>query len=122
MTLVMAAMVYALPKVAGIDFHGDWGGALASSLVFNLVFLGLEWVLGILVFGINIGTLGLGLFITNALRWLSGLLLPSFALFGTCQVMPQFVHVTNYFPSAIIGGLILGGLLWAGLPTKKKGS
>jgi len=121
-TLVMAAFIYALPMVAGIAFHGDWGGALASSVVFNLVLLGLEWVLGIMVFGINIGTLGLGVFITNGLRWLSGLLLPSLALFGTGLVMPQFVHISNYFPTAIVGGLLLGGLLWAGLPAKKKGS
>lgn len=119
-SLVMAALMWALPKVSGINFHGDLGGALATSLIFNVSLLSLEWLLGILVFSINISTLGLGFFITTAIRWVAGLLVPSLALFGTHKIMPQFLQMSNYFPDAIVGGLLLGGLLWVSLPGKSK--
>jgi hypothetical protein len=118
--LVAIAVFYALPRVSGVNFHGDFLGALATSAVFNVAFFGLEWLLGIIVFGINIGTLGLGVFITSSLRFFAGLLTPSLALLGTSKVMPGFLQVSNYWPSGIVAGLVLGGVLWATLPDAKK--
>jgi hypothetical protein len=118
--LVAAALTYALPRVSGVDFHGDFLGALATSLIFNVAFFGLEWLLGVLVFGINIGTLGLGVFITSTLRFFAGLLTPSLALLGTSKLMPGFLQLSNYWPSSIVAGLVLGGVLWATLPEAKK--
>ena len=118
--LVAVAITYALPRVSGVDFHGDAMGALATSLVFNVAFFGLEWLLGVIVFGINVSTLGLGVFITSSLRFFAGLLTPSFALFGTSKLMPGFLQVSNYWPNTIVAGLVLGGILWATLPEAKK--
>ena len=118
--LVAAALAYFLPDVSGVKFHGDAFSAVATSLVFNVVFFGLEWLLGILVFGINIGTLGLGVIITNGLKFVAGLLAPSAALYGTSHLLPRFLQITHYWPNAIVAGLVLGGILWATLPQKKK--
>lgn len=118
--LVAAAVYYALPDISGIRFHGDGLAAFATSLVFNIVFLGLEWVLGILVFGINIGTLGLGVIITNGLKFAANLLAPSAALYGTSWLLPKFIQVSRYYPAAIVAGLVLGGVLWVTIPQAKK--
>jgi hypothetical protein len=119
-TLVALAMALALPYVAGIQFHGDWLGAVSTSLVFNVAFLGLEWLLGIIVFGINLGTLGLGVIITSGIKFIATLLAPSIALIGTAKLMPHFLSVSDYYPAALIAGLTLGGLLWTTSPEKKK--
>jgi len=118
--LVAAAVAYALPDVSGIKFHGDAVAALATSLVFNVVFLGLEWLLGVIVLGINIGTLGLGVIITSGLKFVASLLAPSAALYGTSQLLPKFIQVSHYYPNAIVAGLVLGGLLWVTVPQNKK--
>lgn len=118
--LVALALTYALPKVSGVAFHGDVLGAIVTSVVFNIAFLGLEWLLGIIAFGINIGTLGLGVFLTNGLKLFAGLLTPSIALLGTSKIMHNFLQISNYYPDAIVAGLVLGGLLWATLPDRKK--
>lgn len=118
--LVAAALAYFLPDVTGVKFHGDAVSAVATSLVFNVVFLGLEWLLGILVFGINIGTLGLGIFITNGIKFLASLLAPSAALYGTSHLLPKFLQITHYWPNAIVAGLVLGGVLWVTIPQARK--
>lgn len=118
--LVTTALVYILPTIAGVSINGDIWGALMASVVFNTVFWGLECLLAVIVLGINIGTLGLGLFITGALKLAAAMLSPSLALLGTAQVMPGYIHINNYFPDAISAGLVLGGLLWASLPSKKR--
>lgn len=118
--LVTLAIAYALPSVAGIQTDGNILGALASSTVFNLTFLGLEWLLGILVFSINIGTLGLGFIFTSGLKFMLGLISPTVALVGTAKLMPQFLHIADLFPGAMAGGLLLGGLLWSTVPQGKK--
>ncbi len=118
--LVAAAVAFLLPDVSGVKFHGDAFSAVATALVFNIVFVGLEWLLGILVFGINIGTLGLGVLITNGIKFLAGLLAPSAALYGTAQLLPKFLQISHYWPNAIVAGLILGGVLWATIPQPKK--
>lgn len=119
-TLIALAFAFALPLVSGAQFHGDWIGASVTSLVFNLLFLGLEWLLGAIVFGINISTLGLGVIITSGLRFIATLLAPSVALYGTAQLMPRFLEISNFFPVAIVVGLMLGGVLWATASSKKK--
>jgi hypothetical protein len=119
--LVAAALTYALPKVSGVSFHGDTTAALATALVFNVAFFGLEWLLGIIVFGINVGTLGLGVLITNSLKFFAGLITPSLALLGTSRLMPSFLQISDFFPSAVVAGLILGGILWSTLPDKRRG-
>jgi hypothetical protein len=118
--LVTLAFVYMTPYISGVKFHGDWWGAVSASLLFNLVFWGLECLFAVIVFGINIGTLGLGAFLTGSIKFVAALLSPSLALFGVSQVMPTVVKFGNYFPDTIVFGFTLGGLLWASLPEKKQ--
>ena len=118
--LVTAVFMLLLPFVVGVRFHGDLASALITSLIFNLIFFGLEWLLSIIVFGINITTLGLGVFITNALRFIAGLLIPATALFATSIVMPNFLHIAKFYPNAIVAGFVIGGVLWASLPDNDK--
>ena len=111
--MVSLALAFLVPMVSGITFKGDWLAAVSSSLVFTTVFTAIEWLLGILVFGINIGTLGIGVIITNGLRFVVNLLAPSAALYGTAKLMPQFIGLNELAPSLLAGGLLLGGLLFA---------
>lgn len=119
--LVALALVYAFPHLSGIKFSGDPGGALAASLVFNLAYFALEWLLTVVAVGINIGTLGLGVVITSGLRFVAGLMAPSIAVFGTAQVVPGLLSVAGFFPGAVVSGLMLGGILWAtAAPARKR--
>jgi uncharacterized membrane protein YvlD (DUF360 family) len=118
--LVSLALSFALPHIAGVRFSGDPLAAVATSLVFNLTYFGLEWLLAVIAFGINIGTLGLGVFITAALKFVASVLAPSLALMGTSHVMPKFLHISHYFPEAVVAGLVLGGLMWVGAPEKPR--
>lgn len=118
--LIALAVSFALPMIAGVHVHGDWIGALVTALIFNLCFLGLEWLLGALVFGINISTLGLGAILTNGIKFFANMLAPAVALVGTAHIMPRFLDVTSYYPGALVGGLALGGLLWVTISDKKK--
>lgn len=118
--LVAYALAFLIPKIAGITFKGDWLAAFSSSLVFTTVFTAIEWVLGVLVFGINVGTLGIGMIITSGLKFLVGLLAPTAALYGTAQLMPQFIGLSDFTPSLLAGGLLLGGLLFATTSGKAK--
>jgi hypothetical protein len=108
-----------MPYISGIKFHGDIWGALTLSVVFNAVFFGLECILAVLVFGINIGTLGLGMILTGSIKFIAAMLSPSLALYGTAKMLPGLLHITDYFPGALVAGLMLGGLLWASIPDKK---
>lgn len=119
--LVAIALAYVSPYVAGLKFHGDLWGALATSLVFNAAFWGLECLLAVIVFGVNIGTLGLGAILTSMLKFVAALLSPSLALVGAAKMMPGFLQISDYFPGALVGGLMLGGLLWTSVPDKNKG-
>ena len=118
--LVALALNFALPAVTGVKFSGDPVGAVATSLVFNVTYFGLEWLLGVVALGINIGTLGLGVIVTSGLKFFAGLLAPSVALYGTSQVLPKFLHISHYFPGALVAGLMLGGVLWATAPGKRR--
>lgn len=114
------AFIYITPYIVGIKFHGDWLGALMASVIFNAAFWGLECLLGVVVFGINIGTLGLGAFITGTLKFIAALLTPSVALLGAAKILPHVLQVSSYFPATIIYGFVLGGLMWASVPEKAK--
>ncbi len=114
------AFIYVTPYISGVKFQGDWCGALFASLIFNAVFWGLECLFGVIVFGINIGTLGLGAFLTGSIKFIAALLSPSLALCGVAQVMPHVVKFGHYFPDTLVFGFALGGLLWASLPEKKQ--
>jgi hypothetical protein len=116
--LIAMAFAIALPLISGAHFHGDWIGASMTSLVFNGLFLALEWALGAVVLGINISTLGLGVIITNGIKFFATLLAPSVALYGTAKVMPNFIQLGDFY-TTLVGGLMLGGVLWATLPSKK---
>jgi uncharacterized membrane protein YvlD (DUF360 family) len=118
--LVAYALAFLVPTVAGITFKGDWLAAFSSSLVFTTVFTAIEWLLGVLVFGINVGTLGIGMIITSGLKFVVNLLAPSAALYGTAQLMPQFIRLGDFTPSLFAGGLLLGGLLFATTSGKAK--
>lgn len=117
--LVALALMYVLPAVAGIKIHTEFTGALVASLVFNAVFWGLECLLKVIVFGINVGTLGLGVFLTSFLKFAAALLAPSIALVGTAQVLPGYLQIGS-FPGALCAGLALGGTLWVSLPPSKQ--
>lgn len=117
--LITLAFAYITPYVAGVKFHGDLCGALIASVVFNAGFWGLECLLAVMVFGVNIGTLGLGAFLTGSIKFAAALLTPSLALFGASELLPGVVHISHYFPNAIIFGFVLGGILWASVPASK---
>lgn len=114
--LVTAAFLYVTPYITGVKFHGDIGNALIASLIFNAAFWGLECLMACIVLGINIGTLGLGAFISGSIKFVLALLAPSVALFGLSKVVPNMVHIVSYFPGAIVYGLMLGGIIWASVP------
>ncbi|MBX9879675.1 MAG: hypothetical protein K2Y22_14550 [Candidatus Obscuribacterales bacterium] len=118
--LVAYALAFLIPTVAGITFKGDWLAAFSSSLVFTTVFTAIEWLLGVLVFGINVGTLGIGMIITSGLKFVVNLLAPSAALYGTAKLMPQFIRLEDFTPSLFAAGLLLGGLLFATANAKSK--
>jgi uncharacterized membrane protein YvlD (DUF360 family) len=118
--LVTAAFLYVTPYITGVKFHGDIGGALIASLIFNAVFFGFELLMGCLVFGINITTLGLGKFISSSVSFLLAFFAPSLALFGLSKVMPNLVHIGSYYPGAIVYGLMLAGIIWASQPEHTK--
>ena len=119
--LIALAVTFALPMIAGVHFHGDWIGALVTSLIFNLCFLWpgvAAWSTGFWhqykyawfgrdsnqrhkVFRQHVGAGGV-------------------ALVGTAHIMPRFLDVTSYYPGALVGGLALGGLLWVTISDKKK--
>jgi len=120
--LVALALWYISPHVTGVKFHGDIWGVLLASVIFNAAFWGLECLLAVIVFGINIGTLGLGAMITGSLKFAAALLSPTVALLGTSQIVPNCLQISSYFPGALMFGLMLGGLLWASVPEKKKTS
>lgn len=111
--LVAYALAFLIPTIAGISFKGDWLAAFSSSLVFTTVFTAIEWLLGVLVFGINVSTLGIGVIITSGLKFVVSLLAPTAALYGTAKIMPQFIGLNDLAPSMLAGGLLLGGLLFA---------
>lgn len=96
--------------------HGDFCGALMASVVFNAVFWGLECILAVIKFGINVGTLGLGTFLTSSVKFFAALLSPALALVGTAQVLPGYLQIGNYFPGAVCAGLVLGGTMWVSMP------
>jgi hypothetical protein len=118
--LVAIAFAYITPYITGVQFHGNLWWALAASVIFNAAFWGLECLLGVIVFGVNIGTLGLGTFLTGSLKFFAALVTPSLALLGASQLLPKTLHVQNYFPGAVVYGLFLGGLLWASVPEQAK--
>ncbi|MBX9772470.1 MAG: phage holin family protein [Candidatus Obscuribacterales bacterium] len=118
--MVAYALAFLIPTVAGLSFKGDWLAAFSSSLVFTTVFTAIEWLLGVLVFGINVSTLGIGVIITTGLKFLVSLLAPSAALYGTAKLMPQFIGLSDLTPSLLAGGLLLGSLLFATSSSKGK--
>lgn len=116
--LVAIALAYVLPHVSGLSFRGEWWAAFAASAVFNLVFWGLECLLAVVVVGVNIGTLGLGGVIAASLKFVATILSPVVALVSTSQMLPGCLKIVSYFPGALSGGLILGGLIWSCMPQK----
>lgn len=120
--LVTLAFLYLTPYIAGVRFHGDWWGALTASVAFNAAFFLLECLFAVVVFGINIGTLGLGAFLTGSIKFVAALMSPSLALCGVAQIMPQTVHFAHWYPDSLVFGFALGGLLWASLPEKRQKS
>lgn len=118
--LVALTLAYVTPHLHGLKFRGDIWAALMTSTVFNLALWGLECLLTVVVLGINISTLGLGAFLAAAVKFIALLVAPSFALIGTAEVLPRFLQIPQYFPGAFVGGLVIGGLLWAMQADKKK--
>jgi len=119
--LVALVLLYVFPVVDGVRFTGDLIGAAAASTTFNLILIGLEWLLAAIVFGVNIGTLGLGVILASGIRFLMTGIAPVVALVGTAQVLPGAVQVVSLFPGALAGGLLLGALVWlTALPVKRR--
>ncbi len=73
--------------MCGVRFEGDWTGAFRASWLFNAVFWGWISFFAVIVFGINIGTPGLGAFLTGTIKFLAALVSPSLALCGVAQVL-----------------------------------
>lgn len=94
-----AALWVAVRLVGGITYDGSWPGLLGVALVFGLVNAIIRPVLAFLTCPLIVLTLGLFVFVLNALMlWLTG------ALSGALGI--DF-HVAGFVP-ALIGGLVVG--------------
>jgi hypothetical protein len=110
---VALAFTYILPYIDGIRLSGDVMWMCALSIVFNLLFALVEWVLDVVVIGINISTLSIGILFSRFLEFASLLLAPSVALFGCAQILPHNCQLLNYYPTTIVAGITLGGIIFA---------
>jgi putative membrane protein len=93
-----ATIALAAATIPGIELSGV-GAALVAGLVFGLVNAFVRPVLVILTFPITLVTLGLFIFVLNALCfWLTSLLVPGF-------------DVTGFWP-AFFGALVVSVVSW----------
>jgi hypothetical protein len=99
--------------VDGITLWKDPFWLFIISILFNLLFAIVEWLLDVVVIGINISTLSIGLIFSRLLEFASLLLAPSVALYGCSKFLPQCCQIANYYPSAVVAGITLGGILFA---------
>jgi len=94
-----AALWVAVSLVPGIEYQGHWVGLLGVALVFGLVNAIVRPVLFLLSFPIVLLTLGLFVFVLNALMlWLTG------ALSGALGIA---FDVLGFLP-ALLGALVIG--------------
>jgi len=94
-----AALWVAVSLVPGIEYQGHWAGLLGVALVFGLVNAIVRPVLFLLSFPIVLLTLGLFVFVLNALMlWLTG------ALSGALGIA---FEVLGFLP-ALLGALVIG--------------
>lgn len=94
-----AALWVAVQLVPGIDYQGHWAGFLGVALIFGIVNAVIRPILKVLTCPIIVLTLGLFIFVLNALMlWLAG------AISGALGI--DF-RVTGFWP-ALIGGLVVG--------------
>jgi uncharacterized membrane protein YvlD (DUF360 family) len=110
---VAAAFVYVLPHIDGVKMSSDLVFLVIASLIFNLLFTMVEWLLDVVVIGVNISTLSIGLMFARLLEFVFLLLAPSVALYGCAKFMPRICDIENYYPSTIVAGIALGGVLFA---------
>jgi hypothetical protein len=119
--LVGMALVYALPQIEGVKFFTELIPTIITSVVFNLLFLALEWLLDVIVIGINISTLSIGVIFARLLEFVALVLAPAVALYGCAKFLPGYLQVNSFYPSSIVAGLVLGGVLFAhSLADKRK--
>ena len=97
---------FLLPLIPGIDFHGNFGIAIFSAIVFGFI----GWLVDIAAKAISalfaISTLGLGLLILIPLWTLGFWLIPSLTLHIVSEVMPKHITVHGWI-AAFEGGLML---------------
>ena len=104
--------------VPGIDFHGNFGIAIAAALVFSIV----GWFVDLAAVAISaiatVSSFGLALLWLIPL-WIVGFwLLPAVTLSVVASIMPQHLTV-NGFGAAALGGLVM--LIIGALTGKRDG-
>lgn len=112
--LVLTALAFTtvLPLINGIDFHGNFVGALVLSVVFAVLLWAVELVAMALAAVLTVGSFGLALLWIIPL-WIVGFwMFPAIALMLASDLMPQYLTVTGAYPAALAGFVMLGiGLL-----------
>lgn len=95
----VAAVILTVYIVPGVTIAGGWVNIFLVALVWSVITMLIKPVLQILTLPITIVTLGLFLFVLNALLfWAMVLIVPGFAVAG--------------FWSALLGALVLSILSW----------
>lgn len=110
--LTAFAFTTILPMIQGIDFHGNFVGALIMSVVFAVMLWAVEAIAVALAAVFTIGSFGLALLWIIPL-WIVGFwMFPAIALMLTADIMPQYLSVAGAMPAAMAGFVMLGiGLL-----------
>lgn len=99
LAVTAAALWFAVLLVSGIEYDGPWVGLFLVALVFGAVNAFVRPVLKVLTCPLIVLTLGLFVFVLNALMlWLTGVLSTGLGL---------GFHVRGFIP-ALLGGLVVG--------------
>lgn len=114
------AIFYVLPYLDGIKVPHDLPNMLIISILFNIFFAALEWLLDVVVIGINISTLSIGILFSRFISFATLLLAPAVAFYGCAKFLPRYCQVDNFYPSSVIAGLTIGSILFAELLAERK--
>ena len=106
LVLIASTFYFIFPMIPGIQFHGDFGHALAAGALFAFLGWVVESIAVALSAIITIGTLGLALLVLVPL-WLFGFwFIPALVLRWTAEFIPSVLSFTGWAP-AIWGGLLM---------------
>jgi|AGTN01.1.fsa_nt_gi Membrane protein of unknown function. len=106
LVLISSAFYFVFPMIPGIQFHGNFGHAVAAGILFAFIGWVIESIAIALTAILTLGTFGLALFILIP-AWILGFwLLPAVVLRWLSDLMPTTLLFSGWEP-AIWGGLIM---------------